>query len=83
MLITPFSFYNTPATFSFYNTPATFSFYNTPAIFSFYNTPATFQNYINYILHNALNNYYIVYLNNILIFLKTRAKYIKYINKII
>jgi len=52
-------------------------------LFSLYNTPATFQNYINYILHNALNNYCTAYLNNILIFLKTRAKYIKHINKII
>ena len=42
-----------------------------------------FQNYINYILHNALNNYYTIYFNNVFIFLKTHAKYIKYINKII
>jgi len=52
-------------------------------LFSLYNAPATFQNYINYILYNALNNYYTAYLNNILIFLKTRAEHIKYINKII
>ena len=42
-----------------------------------------FQNYINYILYNALNDYYIAYFNNVFIFLKTRAEYIKYINKII
>ncbi|OCK92122.1 uncharacterized protein K441DRAFT_449467, partial [Cenococcum geophilum 1.58] len=35
----------------------------------------------NYILHNALNNYCTAYLNNVLIFSKTRAKYTKYINK--
>ena len=52
-------------------------------LFSLYNTPATFQNYINYILHNALNNYYTTYLNNILIFSKTRTKYTKYINEVI
>ena len=42
-----------------------------------------FQNYINYVLYNALNNYYTVYLNNIFVFLKIRAEYIKYINEII
>ena len=52
-------------------------------LFSFYNVPAMFQNYINYILHNALNDYYTAYLNNILIFLKIRAEYTKYVNKII
>jgi hypothetical protein len=52
-------------------------------LFSLYNAPAIFQNYINYILYNALNNYCTVYLNNVFIFLKTRAEYIKYINKTI
>ena len=52
-------------------------------LFSLYNVPTIFQNYINYVLYNAHNNYCTVYLNNILIFLKTRVKYIKYINKII
>ena len=52
-------------------------------LFSLCNAPAIFQNYINHILHNALNNYYTVYLNNIFVFLKTYTKYMKYINKII
>jgi len=52
-------------------------------LFSLYNAPATFQNYINYVLYNALNNYYTVYLNNVLIFSKTYTKHIKHINKII
>jgi len=52
-------------------------------LFNLYNAPAIFQNYINYILYNALNDYCIIYLNNILIFLKTRAKHTKYVNKII
>jgi len=51
--------------------------------FGLYNAPATFQNYINHVLHNALNDYCTAYLNNVLIFLKTRAEHIKYINKII
>jgi len=52
-------------------------------LFGLYNAPATFQNYINYILHNALNNYCTAYLNNVLVFSKTRAKHTKYINKVI
>ena len=51
--------------------------------FSLCNAPTMFQNYINYVLHNALNNYCTIYLNNILVFLKTRTEYIRYINKII
>jgi len=52
-------------------------------LFSLYNAPTTFQNYINHVLYNALNDYYTAYLNNILVFLKTRAKHMKYINEII
>jgi len=51
--------------------------------FGLYNAPAMFQNYINYILYNALNDYCITYLDNVLVFLKTRAEYIKYVNEII
>jgi len=52
-------------------------------LFSLYNTPTTFQNYINYVLHNALNDYCTAYLNNVLVFSKTRTKHTKYINKVI
>jgi len=52
-------------------------------LFSLYNAPAMFQNYINYILYNALNNYCTAYLNNVLIFLKIRAEHIKHVNEII
>ena len=52
-------------------------------LFSLYNAPAIFQNYINYILHNAFDDYCTIYFNNVFIFLKTYIKYIKYINKII
>jgi len=51
--------------------------------FSLYNTPTTFQNYINYVLYNALNNYCTAYLNNVLVFSKTRTKHTKYINEVI
>ncbi|OCK91090.1 uncharacterized protein K441DRAFT_576855, partial [Cenococcum geophilum 1.58] len=37
---------------------------------------------INYILYNALNDYCTAYLNNVLIFSKTRAEYTKYVNEI-
>jgi len=52
-------------------------------LFSLYNTPAIFQNYINYVLYNALNNHCTAYLNNVLVFSKTRTKHTKYINKVI
>jgi hypothetical protein len=52
-------------------------------LFSLYNIPAIFQNYINYILYNAFNDYYTVYLNNVLIFLKIYTEHMKYINEII
>jgi len=52
-------------------------------LFGLYNAPATFQNYINYVLHNALNNYCTAYLNNVLVFSKIRAKHTKYVNEVI
>ena len=52
-------------------------------LFSFYNTPIMFQNYINYILYNAFNDYYTVYFNDVFVFLKTYTEHMKYINKII
>jgi len=52
-------------------------------LFGLYNTPTIFQNYINHILYNALNNYCTAYLNDILVFSKTRTEYTKYINEVI
>jgi hypothetical protein len=37
-------------------------------LFGLYNTPATFQAYINKTMQGILNEYYIIYLNNILIY---------------
>ncbi len=51
--------------------------------FSLYNAPAIFQNYINYVLYNALDDYCIAYFDDVFVFSKTCAEYIKYINKII
>ena len=42
-----------------------------------------FQVFINKILREYLNDFYIVYLNNILIYNKTIKKYINYIQKIL
>ena len=39
-------------------------------VFSFSNTPATFQGYVNKILAEKLDVFFIVYLDNILIFTK-------------
>jgi len=52
-------------------------------LFSLYNTPAIFQNYINHILYDALDNYYIAYLNDILIFSKTQAKHTRHVKEVI
>ena len=51
--------------------------------FSLYNALAIFQNYINYILYNVLDDYYTVYLNNILVFFKTQTEHTRYIKEVI
>ena len=48
-------------------------------LFGLSNTPITFENYINKASGNLVNTIYIVYLNNIFIYLKIKSKYIKYI----
>ena len=47
--------------------------------FRFTNTLATFQRRINYILEEYLDNFVIVYLDNIIIYLNSEQKYKKYI----
>ena len=52
--------------------------------FRFTNTPVIFQRRINYILRECLNNFIIVYLDNIIIYLnseKEHKKYIKWVLK--
>ena len=46
---------------------------------SLINAPATFQAYINKALQGLIDNFCIIYLNNILIFSKTKAKYDQYL----
>ncbi len=50
--------------------------------FKLINTFIIFQLYINIILRDLLNILYIIYLNDILIFLKSKKEYIIYIKKI-
>ena len=47
------------------------------------NIPAIFQGLINHILYKYLDDFITAYLDNIIIFLKTLEKHIKYINKIL
>ena len=51
--------------------------------FSLSNAPTTFQSYINKALENLVDTIYIVYLDNILIYLKNKSKYIKYVEQVL
>ena len=51
--------------------------------FDLINTSVTFQAYINHILHKLVNDFYIIYLDNILIFSKIKEEYYKYLELII
>ena len=50
--------------------------------FGLTNAPATFQAYINNVLRKYLDVFVVVYLNDILVYSKTKKKHIKYIIKI-
>ena len=47
------------------------------------NTSTTFQELINHVLYDYLNEFIIVYLNNILIFSETEKKHKKYVKKVL
>ncbi len=51
-------------------------------LFKLYNVLIIFQSFINKILNFYLNNFYIVYKNNILIYIIIKKKYKNYIKKI-
>ena len=51
--------------------------------FKFINIPATFQRRINYILEEYLDNFIIVYLNNIIIYLNSKKKDKEYIKQVL
>ena len=52
-------------------------------LFSFCNALVIFQNYINYILHNTLNNNCTTYFNDVFVFSKIYAKHTKHVNEVI
>ena len=51
--------------------------------FGLYNAPATFQSYINKAMSGILNLYYIIYLDNILIFSKTNKEHVGYMKEVL
>ena len=51
--------------------------------FGLTNGPATYQRYINDVLFNYLNEFYTVYLDDILIYLDDELKYKVYIKKVL
>lgn len=51
--------------------------------FGLCNAPATFQNYINHILHDILDRYCTAYLDDVLIYSKTKEEHRKHVNEII
>ena len=51
--------------------------------FRFTNTPVTFQRRINYILEEHLDDFIIIYLNNIIIYLNSKKEYKKYIKQVL
>ena len=51
--------------------------------FGLINRPATYQRYINNILFNYLNEFYTVYLDNILVYLDNKLKHQVHIKKVL
>ena len=51
--------------------------------FRFTNAPATFQRRINYILREYLDDFIIVYLNNIIIYSNNKKEYKRYIKQVL
>ena len=46
------------------------------------NAPATFQAYINKALHSLVDNFYIIYLDNILVFSRTKEKHDRHLQQV-
>ena len=51
-------------------------------LFRLMNTSATFQRLINYVLYDYLNDFIVVYLNDILVYSDTFDKYLSYLRKV-
>ena len=52
-------------------------------LFSLTNTPATFQTYINRALRGLINDFYVIYLDDILIFSKSAEEHSEYLKLVI
>jgi len=51
-------------------------------LFGLTNVSASFQRLMNYILHNYLNDFVIIYLDDILVYLNTFEDYINHLRKV-
>ena len=51
--------------------------------FSLTNAPATFQSYINYALRGLVNEFYIVYLDNVFIFSRSKKEHLSHCEAVI
>ena len=51
--------------------------------FGLCNAPATFQNYINHVLHDILDEYCTAYLDDVLVFSKTRTEHRRHVDEVI
>jgi hypothetical protein len=51
--------------------------------FGLCNAPATFQNYINHLLHDALDVYCTAYLDDVLVYSRTRREHTAHVNEVI
>ena len=51
--------------------------------FGLINAPATFQAFINNVLREYLDVFYIVYINDIVVYSKTKEEYVKHMSKVL
>ncbi len=51
--------------------------------FNLINASVRFQIFVNNVLQHYLNQFIIVYLNNILVYLKTKKEHVQYIKKVL
>ena len=52
-------------------------------LFNLINIPATFQSYMNEIVCEYLDEFYIIYLNNILIYSNALKEYMEHVRKVL
>jgi hypothetical protein len=52
-------------------------------LFGLTNAPATFQAYINKMMISILNEFYIIYLDDILIYLNTKEEHVRHVKEVL